>query len=70
MMREAPAAEASPVASMADVARGNIRSGAKDKSAGLTATPESKLRVLGREGAYVRVRDTSGNEGWIDADAL
>jgi hypothetical protein len=72
VMREAPAPEAAPVASLQDIAGGDARSGAKksDKSGGVTATPASKLHVLEREGGYARVRDTSGNEGWIDESAL
>ena len=62
IMRDAPAAAAAPIASMKDVAGGG--------GDGVVATPASKLRVLGHSGRYAKVRDTSGNEGWIDADAL
>jgi hypothetical protein len=35
-----------------------------------TAKPASKMRVLGRKGGYVNVRDAEGNEGWAPADAF
>jgi len=35
-----------------------------------TAKPATKVRVLGRKGDYVNVRDTEGNEGWAPADAF
>ena len=73
ILRDAPAETAAPIASLEDVAKAGGRSGGagKDKqNGGVTATRESKLHVLKREGRYVQVRDTSGNEGWIAADAL
>ena len=70
VMREAPDAAAAPVASMEDVARGEGAKAKANKKVGVTATPASKLHVLKREGGYVQVRDATGNEGWIDADAL
>jgi hypothetical protein len=61
MMREAPEAAAKPLASVARDKNGDSE---------VKATPASKLRVLGRAGRYAKVRDSSGNEGWIDADAF
>ncbi len=43
-------------------------------SAGSVTTQQldqkSKVRILKREGAYTKVRDRQGNEGWVDSDAL
>jgi hypothetical protein len=36
----------------------------------ISTTPSTKVRVLGRKGSKVNIRDQEGNEGWVDADAL
>ena len=66
-LRSAPAATAIPVPSTADLAR---PPGGPDKPTGVAATPATRLRVLEREGRFAKVRDTEGNEGWVDSDAL
>jgi hypothetical protein len=32
--------------------------------------PSTRVRVLDKTGKFARVRDTEGNEGWVDADAF
>jgi hypothetical protein len=66
-MREAPAVGAAAVPSAADLARPAAE---KDKASGVTATTTTRLHVLEREGKYAKVRDTQGNEGWVESDAL
>jgi len=56
-MQSAPAAASAPVA--APSGRGAV-----------TTSPATHVRVLDRRGAYSRVRDDEGNEGWVPSDAL
>jgi hypothetical protein len=65
VLRSAPEAAAPPAPSTADLARGP-----QETPAGVTTTPAIKVRVLERRGKAAKVRDTQGNEGWVDADAL
>ncbi len=46
--------------------------GAAEPSAAPVATPAAgaKLKVLGKRGTQVQVRDDAGNEGWVEADRL
>jgi hypothetical protein len=52
---------AAPISMAADAAGGTSTGEAK---------PGSKLRVLGKKGDRVQVRDDSGDEGWVDERAL
>lgn len=56
-MQSAPAATAAPVA-------------AASGRGGVTTAPSTPVRVLDKRGAYSRVRDTQGNEGWVPSDSL
>jgi len=56
-MQSAPAPSAPPVAEV--TGRGTV-----------SAKPSTKVRVLDKSGAYSRVRDAEGNEGWVPSDAL
>ena len=56
-MQAAPAPSAPPVAE--PTGRGSVS----------TAT-STKVRVLDKSGAYSRVRDAEGNEGWVPSDSL
>jgi hypothetical protein len=67
VMREAPAASAAPVAAPADLERG--RKGTRS-AAGVSTAPATRVRVLERKDGFAKVRDTEGNEGWVDADSL
>jgi len=56
-MQSAPAPSAPPVAEV--TGRGTV-----------SAKPSTKVRVLDKSGAYSRVRDAEGNEGWVPSDSL
>jgi hypothetical protein len=56
-MQSAPAPTAAPVAEASG--RGEV-----------TTAPSTPVRVLDKKGAYSRVRDTQGNEGWVPSDSL
>lgn len=64
----APVPTAAPVPSTADLGRPSR--GADKQQAGVAATPATRVRVLERQGRFAKVRDTEGNEGWVDSDAL
>jgi hypothetical protein len=67
-LRSAPSASAAPVATPAELAAPAAIEGKPRK--GISATAQTRVRVLERQGDSVRIRDTEGNEGWIDSDAL
>lgn len=56
-MQSAPAPSAPPVAEPSG--RGTV-----------TTMSSTKVRVLDKSGAYSRVRDAEGNEGWVPTDSL
>jgi hypothetical protein len=57
VMQAAPEPMAPPVA-------------APSGGAAVTTAPATKVRVLGKKGKMVNVRDLEGNEGWVDESAL
>jgi hypothetical protein len=57
VMQSAPAAAAPPVA-------------APSGGAPVSTSTTTKVRVLGKKGKMVNVRDAEGNEGWVDESAL
>ena len=67
VMRQAPAATAAPVAAAAELAKTD---GSGSGAAGVSTAPTTRVRVLEKKGEYARVRDTEGNEGWVDASSL
>jgi hypothetical protein len=68
IMREAPAAEAAPVAAPADFEK--ARAEGKGAGAGVSTAPATRVRVLEKKNGFAKVRDTQGNEGWVDEDSL
>jgi hypothetical protein len=65
VLRSAPEPAAPPALSAADLSRDP-----RQAAAGVTARPDTKVRVLDRRGKAAKVRDEEGNEGWVDADQL
>jgi hypothetical protein len=70
VMRSAPEPSAAPAASMDDLMNGASGGGGKNAPQGVSTDKSKKLRVLERRAKASKVRDTEGNEGWVDNDAL
>ncbi len=70
VMRSAAEPSAPPAASMDDLVLGASSGGGKNAPQGVSTDKSKKLRVLERRAKASKVRDTEGNEGWVDNDAL
>jgi hypothetical protein len=70
VMRQAPAASAAPVVSAADFDKAAGADKNTSSVAGVRTAPTTRVRGLERKAGFAKIRDTQGNEGWVDADAL
>jgi hypothetical protein len=70
VMRQAPAASAAPVLAPVDFEKAAGADRGASPLGGLTTAPATRVRVLERKNGFAKVRDTQGNEGWVDADSL
>jgi hypothetical protein len=69
VMRTAPEPTAAPAPSVDDLLNGS-RGGTSAAPRGVSIDTSQKLRVLEHRAKASKVRDTEGNEGWVDNDAL